>query len=35
VTKAMGEFRDAGLIRIDEDAIRLSDREGLERLANR
>jgi CRP-like cAMP-binding protein len=35
VTKAMGEFRDAGLIRIDEDAIRLSDRAGLERLANR
>jgi CRP-like cAMP-binding protein len=35
VTKAMGEFRDAGLIRIDEDAIRLSDRDGLERLANR
>jgi CRP-like cAMP-binding protein len=35
VTKAMGEFRDAGLIRIDEDAIRLSDLDGLERLANR
>jgi CRP-like cAMP-binding protein len=35
VTKAMGEFRDAGLIRIDEDAIRLSDRDGLERLVNR
>ncbi len=35
VTKAMGEFRDAGLIRIDEDAIRLSDRDALERLVNR
>jgi CRP-like cAMP-binding protein len=35
VTKAMGEFRDTHLIRIDEDVIQLIDMEGLRQLANR
>lgn len=35
VTKAMGEFRDMGLIRIDDDAIRLTNSAMLQQLANR
>lgn len=35
VTKAIGEFREAGLIRIAEEAISLTDLEQLQRLANR
>lgn len=35
VTKAMGEFRDTGLIRIDDDAIQLSNIETLQQLANK
>jgi CRP-like cAMP-binding protein len=35
VTKAMGEFRDAGLIRIDGDVIQLTNLDMLQQLANR
>jgi CRP/FNR family cyclic AMP-dependent transcriptional regulator len=35
VTKAIGEFREAGIIRIEDDAITLADVEQLQRLANR
>lgn len=35
VTKAIGEFREAGLIRVEGDAIILTDLEQLQRLANR
>jgi CRP-like cAMP-binding protein len=34
VTKAIGEFREAGLIRIEDEAIVLTDLEKLQRLAN-
>jgi CRP-like cAMP-binding protein len=34
VTKAIGEFREAGLIRIDEGAIYLTNIEVLQQLAN-
>jgi CRP-like cAMP-binding protein len=34
VTKAIGEFREAGLIRIEDDAISLTDLAQLQRLAN-
>ncbi len=34
VTKAMGEFRDTGLIRIEEDVIELTDVDRLQQLAN-
>lgn len=33
VTKAIGEFRESGLIRVDEDIVYLTDLEELERLA--
>lgn len=35
VTKAMGEFREAGLIRVEEEMVYLTDLEALEQLANR
>lgn len=35
VTKAIGEFRAANLIRIEDEAILLTDLEKLQRLANR
>jgi CRP/FNR family cyclic AMP-dependent transcriptional regulator len=35
VTKAIGELREAGVIRIEDDAITLADVEQLQRLANR
>lgn len=35
VTKAIGELREAGMIRIEDDAISLIDVEQLQRLANR
>lgn len=35
VTKAIGEFREAGLIRVEEDAIHLTDLEKLQDLASR
>lgn len=35
VTKAIGELREGGIIRIDDDAISLIDVEQLQRLANR
>ena len=35
VTKAIGELREAGIIRIDDDAISLTDLDQLQRLANR
>jgi CRP/FNR family transcriptional regulator, cyclic AMP receptor protein len=35
VTKAMGEFRETGLIRVEEETVYLTDLEGLQRLANR
>lgn len=35
VTKAIGEFREAGLIKIEDDAISLTDLEKLQRLASR
>jgi CRP-like cAMP-binding protein len=35
VTKAMGEFREAGLIRVEEETVYLTDLEELQRLANR
>lgn len=35
VTKAIGEFREAGLIRVEGDAIILTDLDQLQRLANR
>jgi CRP-like cAMP-binding protein len=35
VTKAIGELREAGMIRIEGDAIILSDLPQLQRLANR
>jgi CRP/FNR family transcriptional regulator, cyclic AMP receptor protein len=35
VTKAIGELREAGLIRIEGDAIILSDMDQLQRLTNR
>lgn len=35
VTKAFGEFREAGLIRVEEDRIYLTDLEQLQQLANR
>lgn len=35
VTKAIGELREAGMIRIDDDAISLIDVEQLQRLASR
>jgi CRP-like cAMP-binding protein len=35
VTKAIGELREAGIIRIEDDAITLADVEQLQRLANR
>ncbi len=35
VTKAIGEFREANLIRIEDDVISLIDLEKLQRLANR
>lgn len=35
VTKAIGELREGGMIRIDDDAISLIDVEQLQRLANR
>lgn len=35
VTKAIGELREAGLIRIEDDAIALTDLASLQRLANR
>jgi CRP-like cAMP-binding protein len=34
VTKAIGEFREAGLIRIEDDTISLTDLDALQRLAN-
>ncbi len=34
VTKAIGEFRDGGLIQIDDEAIRLMNVAGLQQLAN-
>lgn len=33
VTKAMGEFRDSGLIRVEEEIVYLTDLDGLQRLA--
>ncbi len=35
VTKAIGEFREAGFIQIDDDAIHLTNPEALYQLANR
>lgn len=35
VTKAIGELREAGVIRIDDDAISLTNLDQLQRLANR
>ncbi len=35
VTKAIGELREGGMIRIDDDAISLINVEQLQRLANR
>jgi CRP-like cAMP-binding protein len=35
VTKAIGELREAGVIRIEDEAIMLTDVERLQRLANR
>ncbi|GAB4443344.1 MAG: Crp/Fnr family transcriptional regulator [Chloroflexi bacterium OHK40] len=35
VTKAIGELREAGIIRIEDDAITLTDVDRLQRLANR
>jgi CRP/FNR family transcriptional regulator, cyclic AMP receptor protein len=35
VTKAIGELREAGMIRIEDDAIALTDLARLQRLANR
>ena len=35
VTKAIGEFREAGLIRVEEDAIYLTDMARLQKLAGR
>jgi CRP/FNR family transcriptional regulator, cyclic AMP receptor protein len=35
VTKAIGEFREAGLIRVEEDAIQLTDVARLQELAGR
>jgi CRP-like cAMP-binding protein len=35
VTKAIGEFRDGGLIRVDEDAISLTDAARLQALAGK
>jgi CRP-like cAMP-binding protein len=35
VTKAIGEFREAGLIRVDEDAIHLTNLEQIRQLANK
>ncbi len=35
VTKAFGEFREAGLIRVEEDTIYLTNLEQLQQLANR
>ena len=35
VTKAIGELRETGVIRIEDDAITLTDVEQLQRLANR
>lgn len=35
VTKAIGEFRDGGLIQIDDETIRLVNVAGLQHLANR
>jgi CRP/FNR family transcriptional regulator, cyclic AMP receptor protein len=35
VTKAIGELREAGVIRIEDDAISLTDLDQLQRLANR
>lgn len=35
VTKAIGELREAGAIRIEDDAIALTDMAQLQRLANR
>lgn len=35
VTKAIGEFREAGLIRVEEDAIYLTDMARLRELAGR
>jgi CRP/FNR family cyclic AMP-dependent transcriptional regulator len=34
VTKAIGEFREAGLIRIEDEAISLTDLAQLQKLAN-
>ncbi len=34
ITKAIGEFREAGLIRIEDDAIWLTDLAQLQRMAN-
>ncbi|MEI8307488.1 MAG: Crp/Fnr family transcriptional regulator [Chloroflexales bacterium] len=34
ITKAIGEFREAGLIRIEDDAISLTDLAQLQRMAN-
>jgi len=35
VTKAIGELREGGMIRIDDDVISLIDVEQLQRLAGR
>ena len=35
VTKAIGEFREAGLIRVEEDAIYLTDMARLRELVTR
>lgn len=35
VTKAMGEFREAGLIRVEDETVYITDLEQLQRLANR
>jgi CRP-like cAMP-binding protein len=35
VTKAIGEFREAGLIRVEEEAIHLTDMARLQELAGR
>lgn len=35
VTKAIGELREAGLIRIEDDAITITDLDQLQKLANR
>jgi CRP-like cAMP-binding protein len=35
VTKAIGEFREAGLIRVEEEAIQLTDMARLQKLAGR